>query len=63
MICQKKIGGHKNTAMSLAQTPRVGYQNVGNFISRVQVGSKQKNTLDRTRYVRDELQKSPWSGI
>ena len=32
MICQKKIGGHKITAMSLAQTPRVGYQNVGNFI-------------------------------
>ena len=32
MICQKKIAGHKITAMSLAQTPRVGYQNVGNFI-------------------------------
>ena len=29
---QKKIGGQKNTVMSLAQTPRVGYQNVGNFI-------------------------------
>ena len=28
----KKIAGHKNTVMSLAQTPRVGYQNVGNFI-------------------------------
>ena len=32
MICQKKIRGHKITAMSLAQTPRVGYQNVGNVI-------------------------------
>ena len=62
VICQNKIAGHKNTVMSLAQTPRVGYQNVRNFLNCGKVGSKQKNTLDRTRYVRDELQKSPWNG-
>ena len=29
---QKNIGGQKNTVMSLAQNPRVGYQNERNFI-------------------------------
>ena len=42
MIYPKNNGGHKNTAMSLAQTPRVGYRNVGNFFLRGMVGSKQK---------------------
>ena len=59
---KNKNGGHKITVMIPEHPPRVGYQNVGNFKNCGQVGSKQKNTLDRKRYVRDELQKSPWNG-